>query len=613
MPKTKVHIRLDLHRHVSAIYMNLQNIVSISDTGQPLLQRYYACKAMARGFAESKKTDKTRLSHGRAFCAAVIEAYWAELASRQKTAIKPRACPIALPKLPVDVECVAESIGRLIVEFPPEDAGYLIGSIYTVTLPPALRSEMGAFYTPPPLVARLLDLAEEAGFDFAHGRVIDPACGGGAFLAPVALRMIARSQGASADWLIKSLGKRLQGVELDPFAAWMTRVLLEAAVMPLCVSAKRRLADVVLVGDALQPRDLGGFDLVIGNPPYGRLKLSEEMREHYARSLYGHANLYGLFTDLALRLVKPGGVIAYLTPTSFLGGQYFKALRSLMTQEARPVAFDFVADREGVFDDVLQETLLTTYSRTKTLGTASVSVLIPQGLNAAKVERLGKVDVGPSGAPWILPRNAQDASLLAALAVMPNRLRDLGYSVATGPLVWNRHKDQLRARAGKGILPLIWAESVTSQGFSFSAERRNHVPFIEVGREQRHLVTNRPCVLLQRTTSKEQERRLLAAVLPQEFLDRSQGVVVENHLNVVQCLEESVEPISTAAIAALLNSAVVDRAFRCISGSVAVSAYELNAVPMPSLTDMRRIEFLVGNGASKATIDREISKCYGVE
>lgn len=608
-----MQFRLAPHRRASAIYMNLQNIVSISDAGQPLQQRYYACKAMARGFAESKKTDKTRLSHGRAFCAAVIEAYWAELASRQKTTIKSKDCPIALPKLPVDVEQVAESIGRLIVEFPVEDAGYLIGSIYTVTLPPTLRSEMGAFYTPPPLVARLLDLAEEAGFDFAQGRVIDPACGGGAFLAPVALRMIARLGNASADWIIKSLGKRLQGVELDPFAAWMTRVLLEAAVMPLCVAAKRRLADVVLVGNALEPRDLGSFGLVIGNPPYGRLKLSEEMRQHYARSLYGHANLYGLFTDLAMRLVKPEGVIAFLTPTSFLGGQYFKALRGLMTQEARPIAFDFVADRDGVFDDVLQETLLTTYRRTETSGSASVSVLIPQGLNAAKVEHLGKVDLGSSGAPWILPRNAQDALLLTALAAMPNRLKDLGYSVATGPLVWNRHKDQLRPRAMKGAFPLIWAESVTSMGFSFSAERRNHVPFIEIGPEQRHLVTTKPCVLLQRTTSKEQDRRLLAAVLPQEFLSRSHGVVVENHLNVVQCLEESGESLAPEAIAALLNSAVVDRAFRCISGSVAVSAYELNAVPMPSLTDMRRIELLLGNGASKATIDREISKCYGVE
>jgi len=101
-------------------------------------------------------------------------------------------------------------------------------------------------------------------------------------------------------------------------------------------------------------------------------------------------------------------------------------------------------------------------------------------------------------------------------------------------------------------------------------------------------------------------------VLPEDLLSRSEGVVIENHLNIVQCLDHSDGAISPDTIAALLNSEVVDRAFRCISGSVAVSAYELNSVPVPCLGDMRRIEFLLRNGASKVLIDKEISSCYGV-
>ncbi|WP_157978132.1 N-6 DNA methylase, partial [Salmonella enterica] len=107
------------------------------------------------------------------------------------------------------------------------DAGYLIGSIYTAMLPTAYRSDLGAYYTPPPLVSRLLDLAEEAGVDFSTASVIDPACGGGAFLAPVAMRMLQRSKHASSEWKLAQIGKRLKGVEIDPFAAWMTHVLLE--------------------------------------------------------------------------------------------------------------------------------------------------------------------------------------------------------------------------------------------------------------------------------------------------------------------------------------------------------------------------------------------------
>jgi adenine-specific DNA-methyltransferase len=88
------------------------------------------------------------------------------------------------------------------------------------------------------------------------------------------------------------------------------------------------------------------------------------VRARFKRSLYGHANLYGVFTELAIQFAKTGGVIAYVTPTSFLAGEYFKALRSLLASYARPVNIDFVSVRRGVFDDALQETMLATYRKT---------------------------------------------------------------------------------------------------------------------------------------------------------------------------------------------------------------------------------------------------------
>ena len=48
---------------------------------------------------------------------------------------------------------------------------------------------------PPALCERLLELATEAGADWSTARVLDPACGGGAFLSPVARRMVASMEG----------------------------------------------------------------------------------------------------------------------------------------------------------------------------------------------------------------------------------------------------------------------------------------------------------------------------------------------------------------------------------------------------------------------------------
>lgn len=172
------------------------------------------------------------------------------------------------------------------------------------------------------------------------------------------------------------------------------------------------------------------------------------------------------------------------------------------------------------------------------------------------------------------------------------RLRDYGYEVVTGQLVWNRHKDQLVPEDGPGRYPLIWAESIGAGGeFKFRAEKRNHKPFFAPLPGQEWLITNEPCILLQRTTAKEQTRRLIAAILPQTFLEKWGGAVVENHVNIIRPVSKSPKlPISV--VAALLNSDVLDQAFRCLNGSVAVSAYELNALPLPAPSRLLQMQHL---------------------
>ena len=148
----------------------------------------------------------------------------------------------------------------------------------------------------------------------------------------------------------------MNGFELDPFAAWLSLVFLDVTLGDLCREAGTRLQSVVRVCDGLEQTPLGeGFDLVAGNPPYGRITLSSRLREKFRRSLFGHANLYGVFTDLALRFARPGGVHRIRDTASFLAGEYFKALRGLLGREAPPVSIDFIGERKGVFADVLQE------------------------------------------------------------------------------------------------------------------------------------------------------------------------------------------------------------------------------------------------------------------
>src|SRR5579872_1406320 len=501
----------------------------------------------------------------------------------------------------------ARSLGQAASTLALPISCYQLSACYAAMLPPTMRSSLGAYYTPPALIERLMLLAEESGTDWGRARVLDLACGGGAFLLPVAVRMRRVLGEVAPEVVLDHFAAHLQGFEIDPFAAWLTHVWLEISFASELRATGRRFPAIVEVCDSLDripTKDNNLFDLVIGNPPYGRMKLSSVQRLRYLRSLYGHANLYGVFTDLALRWTKPQGVIAYVTPTSFFAGEYFKALRRLLALEAPPLGVDFVTARKGVFEDVLQETLLATYRRGGKAAPAMVHYLTIGPKGAVSVDRAGHfiLPEDPSE-PWLAPRAPAQQTPVDRLGTMPTRLKDWGYKVSTGPLVWNRFKNQLRVRPSKNTLPLIWAEAVTSDGrFVFRADKRNHRPYFHAAKIDEWLKVSTPCVLLQRTTAKEQARRLIAAELPASFIRAHGSVIVENHLNMVKPLKKK-PLVSPAAVTAVLNSQIVDQVFRCISGSVAVSAFELKALPLPSVEHMKIIEELVRLRAPVAKVE----------
>jgi len=558
--------------------------------------------------------ERHRLSFARSFTFAVLQAC-RDAAAQPVALAKPEG--VDLLPLSAEAERAARQFGATLASLPVRQAMHLAGVIYTTALPEGFRATQGIFYTPPALVDRLLAMSEEAGVDWNAARILDPACGGGAFLVPLALRMAATLKRSNPAFILRHVCARLRGFELDPFGAWLAQTAVESALRDVICAARKPMPSIVEVRDSLDinPADVGRFNLVVGNPPYGRVTPSPQRRSFFKRSVYGHANLYGLFTDAALHWVADGGVVGYVTPTSMLSGLYYKALRGLLAAEAAPLAVNFVTERTGIFADVLQETILATYQRGATKRASKVG-FITLDAEETMTFRKGGVFALPSqpDVPWLLPRTPQQIGLTRRLRSMPHRLRDYGYSVSTGPLVWNRFKGQFRDHRSAKSYPVIWAESVTSDGrFLWRSEKRNHVAWFDGNLpKDAWLIVTEPCVLLQRTTAKEQARRLIAAEMPESFVRRHKGVIVENHLNMVRAVTPS-PIVPSAVIAALLRSAPVDAAFRCINGSVAVSAFELEELPLPPPVVMTRLATLVDSGAPVREIDAVIAAAYARE
>lgn len=83
----------------------------------------------------------------------------------------------------------------------------------------------------------------------------------------------------------------------------------------------------------------GGFDVVIGNPPYGaEISNSQKLflENHYKIFEY-QVNTYVLFYEKGFSVLKKDGLLGYITPATFTYQHYFKKLRAFF-QESKQIA-----------------------------------------------------------------------------------------------------------------------------------------------------------------------------------------------------------------------------------------------------------------------------------
>jgi type I restriction-modification system DNA methylase subunit len=108
----------------------------------------------------------------------------------------------------------------------------------------------------------------------------------------------------------------------------------------------------------------GGFDAVIGNPPYGADY--NEIEKHYFQSRYiykkGKPETYIFFIEKGVSLLRPGGALGYITPNAWLTNHYGVQVRSYLLDHA---TFQHVVDLEPVrvFEGAVVDTMILVLSK----------------------------------------------------------------------------------------------------------------------------------------------------------------------------------------------------------------------------------------------------------
>ncbi len=249
---------------------------------------------------------------------------------------------------------------------------------------------------------RLLESYLEYEDELQKIKILDPACGSGAFLVRAFDFLLAEHQrvgkildelqGASGlfhtqEYIKKILQDNLFGVDLNPESVEITKLSLwlkSASRGQKLVNLNKniRCGNSLVDNEEVSSRafnwtdefseilNSGGFDVVIGNPPYlnyssknSPLKSDETLRREieYVVSkrpdvVEGCVDLYKFFFDLSLSLLKIGGYLGFITPNTFIKQEKYADLRNLIAKEQSSFVIDIGS---GVFPDATVITAIT--------------------------------------------------------------------------------------------------------------------------------------------------------------------------------------------------------------------------------------------------------------
>ncbi len=304
------------------------------------------------------------------------------------------------------------------------------------------RRRSGSHYTPQPLADLIVSqcltplLEGRDSKEILELRICDPAMGAGVFLSSAArflataLRRAQRREGRACDdepgALRLVVQSCLYGVDSDPIATLLSQLELarqcQAAISP---RGKHALDERLRVGNSLGDaasdsatpgldyqqafsdifeRENPGFDAIIGNPPWvayvGRATqpLDSCWREYYTRryqSFRKYRTLHGLFTERCTELLREGGRLGLLLPTSVADLDGYAPVRA--AHDVRCVVDAELPDLgDGQFAEVFQPSMvLLSTRRVAADPTVRSWCLARSDLDAQSSHLLHRLEEGP--------------------------------------------------------------------------------------------------------------------------------------------------------------------------------------------------------------------------
>ena len=457
------------------------------------------------------------------------------------------------------------------------------------------QASLGQYFTPAP-VAHIM--ASLFAFQAPEISILDAGAGVGSLFA-ACVEVLCRREHPP-----KSIA--VTAFELDSALIDYLRQTM-ALCRASCESLGISFTGAVIQGDFLQyvsdnfngslfaRRELPSFNAAILNPPYKKITLDSSPRRHIRAIGIETSNLYTGFLAAAVKMLMPGGEMVAITPRSFCNGLYFKPFRKflLSSMSLRDIHLFDSRDRAFKEDNVLQETIIV--HSVKEPGSAGDIVITsstdPEDPHPV-TRRVSRPQVILPDDPEMYIRIVPDESariIVDRMELFQSTLEDFQVSVSTGRVVDFRATEFLRAMPEDGTVPLIYATHFNENAISWPREgSKKPNAIVQSAASDDLLVPNGHYVLVKRFSSKEERRRIVAAVFDGRCFAYDQ-IGFENHLNYFHGNGHGLPRELVLGLAVYLNSSLVDAFFRFFSGHTQVNATDLRNMRYPTKAQLMEL------------------------
>ena len=464
---------------------------------------------------------------------------------------------------------------------------------------------MGQFMTPAPVASFMASLFTPTATPI---RLLDPGAGLGALSCAVIDRW---QSGQLGDQMLS-----LTAYEKDTLLCPHLQAAYDGYDLPK-LSVSIRSEDFLTA--VAERRDAGSYTHAILNPPYKKIAVTSQARKDARAFGLETVNLYSAFVGAALQQLGPGGQLVAIIPRSFCNGPYYKPFRQFILKRA---ALDFIHvfdSRSDAFkdDDVLQENVIVRLTQPPRQASVTVSSSTDQSF-ADLDSRAFPFDevVRPKDPELFIRIPTEDSDPLADPEIVNCTLRDLDLAVSTGPVVDFRLKSHLRDSMGTDTVPLLYPGHFTGTAMSWpNSPGRKPNALVQNDETVKWLFQAGRYVVVRRFSSKEEKRRVVAAMIDPERLGGATAIGIENHLNVFHRSRGSLPSDLAWGLFVFLNSSLVDEHFRRFNGHTQVNATDLKNMRYPTAEQLVQLGEGLHAGAalSQDMIDERVCSVLRIQ